>query len=249
MVSGSIFNTRYNNFLSVFNLTADARPMIEIIRDSVMFSGFQDDELKHIDEMLRKVNLKPGEALFQQGQPFKSFYYVNSGIIKLSRLSEDGAEKVIEIIRAKQYFAEALVFMKQPRYPVLATAMKKTELIAIDANKYAGLLHNSIDSCFKLLGSMSQRMHHLVSEIDALTLHSTKSRLASYLVRSLDSSNDSCIDLELPKGIIASRLSMKPETFSRALHRLHESGVITVDKKCIYVNDETRLREIARQEE
>jgi CRP-like cAMP-binding protein len=223
--------------------------MIEIIRDSVMFSGFQDDEVKHMDEMLHKVNLKPGQALFQQGQPFKCFYYVNSGIIKLSRLSEDGAEKVIEIIRPGQFFAEALVFMKQAQYPVLATAMKSTELVAIDATKYAGMLHNSVESCFKLLGSMSQRMHQLINEIDALTLHSTKSRLASYLIKSLDRMPSSCIDLELPKGVIASRLSMKPETFSRALHRLHESGIITVDKKCIQVNDETRLREIARQEE
>jgi CRP-like cAMP-binding protein len=128
--------------------------------------------------------------------------------------------------------------------------MKKTELIAIDSQKYAALLQNSVDSCFKLLGVMSQRIHGLVNDIDSLTLHSSKSRLAGYLVSCLthSSSAGKTIKLELPKGVIASRLSMKPETFSRALHNLDESGIISVEKRQVTVNDELALREIANHE-
>jgi CRP-like cAMP-binding protein len=198
--------------------------------------------------MIHVVHLKPGEALFQQGQAFRSFYFVNSGIIKLSRISEDGAEKVIEIIRPNQFFAEALVFLRSPQYPVMASAMKEAELIAIDAHKYTALLHNSVDSCFKLLGSMSQRIHSLVSDIESLTLHSSKSRLAGYLINCLQHFPSGRINLELPKGVIASRLSMKPETFSRALHSLDETGVISVDKRIVTINDELALRDIANQE-
>lgn len=223
--------------------------VIENLRNTLMFSSFSDEELSHLNEMTHAVHLKAGEALFQQGQAFRSFYFVNSGIIKLSRLSEDGSEKVIELIRCGQFFAEALVFLRSPVYPVIATAMKETELIAIDAKKYAAMLQQSVDSCFKLLGSMSQRIHSLVSDIDALTLHSSKSRLAGYLVNCLSHFPGGTINLELPKGVIASRLSMKPETFSRALHSLDETNVISVNKRVVTINDEQALREIANQEQ
>ena len=223
--------------------------LIEKLRNTVMFSAFHDNELAHLGEMTHTIHLRSGDALFQQGQEFSTFYFVNSGIIKLSRLSEDGSEKVIELIRPEQFFAEALVFLKSPRYPVMATAMKDTELVAIDAQKYAGLLHNSVDSCFKLLGNMSQRIHGLVSDIDSLTLHSSKSRLAGYLINCMGHFPHGVINLELPKGVIASRLSMKPETFSRALHSLDEAGIISVEKRLVKILDEKTLREIANQEQ
>lgn len=213
-----------------------------------MFASFSDEEMVHLKEMIHVVHLKNGESLFQQGQPFRSFYFLNKGIIKLSRLSEDGSEKVIELIREDQYFAEALVFLKAPSYPVMATAMKNSELVAIDATRYAALLQNSIDACFKLLGTMSQRIHRLVSDIDSLTLHSSKSRLAGYLLSNLSLYPNGAVNLELPKGVIASRLSMKPETFSRALHHLDETGIITVDKRIVHINDEQALRDIANHE-
>ena len=131
----------------------------------------------------------------------------------------------------------------------MAPTMKDTELFAIDAQKYAELLHHSVDSCFKLLGSMSQRIHSLVSDIDSLTLHSSKSRLAGYLINCLSYHPKGIINLELPKGVIASRLSMKPETFSRALHSLDESGIINVEKRVVTILDESALREIANQEQ
>jgi CRP-like cAMP-binding protein len=51
------------------------------------------------------------------------------------------------------------------------------------------------------------------------------------------------VDIELPasKHIIASRLNLTPETLSRVLHSLSESGLIRVNGKRITVLDATRL--------
>jgi CRP-like cAMP-binding protein len=48
---------------------------------------------------------------------------------------------------------------------------------------------------------------------------------------------------ELPasKQVIASRLNLTPETFSRILHSLSQAGLITVKGKRITVPDITRL--------
>jgi len=40
-----------------------------------------------------------------------------------------------------------------------------------------------VDTCFLLLGGLSQRLRGLIGEIDNLTLHTATSRLARYLQR------------------------------------------------------------------
>jgi CRP-like cAMP-binding protein len=219
------------------------------LRNTLMFSSFDEKQFKHLNQMTHVLSLAAGESLFQQGQPFSHFYYLKSGIIKLSRLSESGTEKVIELIRDDQYFAEALAFLNSPEYPVMSTAVKDCELIAIDAQKYIDLLKDSTDACFSLMADMSKRIHSLVSDIDALTLHSSKSRVAGYLIKCMNNKHSHTINLELTKTVIASRLSMKPETFSRALHNLSNEGVITVNKRSVQINNEILLMAIANDEE
>ena len=220
----------------------------EQLKSTIMFSDFTEKELVHFDEMVHVSHISKGETLFQQGQAFKSFFYLSDGIIKLTRTAEDGTEKIIEFIRSGNYFAEALAFLNSPAYPVMATAAKDCELVSIDATKYLNLLKGSTDACFNLLASMSKRIHHLVSEIDSLTLHSTKSRVAGYLINCMSTHSQNCFKLELPKAMIASRLTMKPETFSRALHSLDEEDIISLEKSYITVKDEIALRSIANQE-
>jgi CRP-like cAMP-binding protein len=43
--------------------------------------------------------------------------------------------------------------------------------------------------------------------------------------------------LDVPKRLIASRLGIQPETFSRILHRLIDSGVIAVQRRNIEIID------------
>jgi hypothetical protein len=54
--------------------------------------------------------------------------------------------------------------------------------------------------------------------------------------------------LPAAKGVLASRLSMKPETFSRILHNLSVQGVIEVKSSTIEVLQVAKLRELAHLE-
>jgi len=54
--------------------------------------------------------------------------------------------------------------------------------------------------------------------------------------------------LHAPKGALASRLSVKPETFSRILHSLSSKGVIQVKSNRVSVLDPSKLQELAHLE-
>lgn len=220
----------------------------EVLRNTILFSSFDKETLDKIEEMSTIVHLQSENVLFQQGQDSESFYYVMSGLVKLSRLSEDGDEKVIEIIRPGNFFAEALLFLRASKYPVQATAMTDAELVAIDSHKYNCVLKQSNDVMFKLLGAMSKRVHQLVSDIESLTLYSTKSRLAHYLLQNAENNQSLVFSFDLPKNTIASRLSMKPETFSRALHFFEEANLIMIKNKTVQIVDKAALTLFIHQE-
>ena len=115
------------------------------------------------------------------------------------------------------------------QYPVHAVALKPSVVVGINGPHYMGLLRESSDLCIRLMGLMSRRMHWLLNEVDRLTLHNATFRLADYLLEMYESGGQNpVINLAAPKHVIASRLSIKPETFSRILKRLSGNELISV---------------------
>ena len=103
--------------------------------------------------------------------------------------------------------------------------------VITDSAAYLELLRGSTESCFRLMADMSQRLKHLITEIEVLSLQNAAYRLANFLWKRWESERpaDGFIELRVPKGVIASRLSVTPETLSRTLHGFTEQGLIRVD--------------------
>jgi CRP-like cAMP-binding protein len=218
--------------------------MIERLRKAPLLSGLSTEQLAEVAGHALSIHLEEGEWLFRQGDPSRRFYFVDQGLMRLFRLSPAGDEKVIEIISAGQTFAEALMFLQAPRYPVCAAALEPAELIGIDARAFAAMLRQSVDICFVIMGALSRRLHGLIGEIDNLTLHNATSRLARYLLAQVPADR-SGFELEVPKGVLASRLSIQPETLSRVIRHLGQDGIISVQGAQVTLLNRAALTELA----
>lgn len=218
--------------------------MIDELRRAPLLSRLETAQLQRVARHVSRVKLNAEQLLFSQGDSATRFYLLLSGRMRLFRLSPEGAEKVIEIVSPGQTFAEALMFLNAPRYPVCAAALADSELIAIDAVDFAAMLRESVDTCFVLLGALSQRLRGLIGEIDDLTLHTATSRVARYLASHLPPGARS-LELDVRKAVLASRLSVQPETFSRVIKSLSEQNIIRMDGTLVSVLDQRALLEIA----
>ncbi|AUB85467.1 Crp/Fnr family transcriptional regulator [Candidatus Thiodictyon syntrophicum] len=218
--------------------------MIELLRKAPLLSGLSTEQLERVAGHAVAIHLDEGQWLFRQGDPSRRFYFVERGQLRLFRLSPDGVEKVIEIVSPGQTFAEALMFLKAPRYPVCAAALEPTELIGIEAAAFAAMLRESVDTCFVVMGALSRRLRGLIAEIDNLTLHSATSRVARYLLAQVSADRPEFV-LEVPKGVLASRLSIQPETFSRVIRQLTQDGVVAVQGAQVTVRDRAALSDLA----
>jgi CRP-like cAMP-binding protein len=218
--------------------------LIDDLKKSFMFARLSDSQLERVAQHAVRILLDDGELLFQQHEPAGRFYLLIRGQIKLFRLGPNGNEKVIEIVTPCSTFAEALMFLERPTYPVGAQTLQAAEVISIDAADFARMLRESVDTCFMLMGDMSQRLRGMIREIDDLSLSSATCRVAGYLLTK-SSPGGATFELEVPKQTLASRLSVQPETFSRIIRNLSEQGVLAVRGSHVEIGDREQLQRLA----
>ena len=125
-----------------------------------------------------------------------------------------------------------------------AQALTAAKVISLDAPDFVDMLKDSVATCFLLLGDMSQRLRGLLREIDELSLHSATCRVAAYLLQIDPKGNDS-VELPIAKQVLASRLSVKPETLSRIIKQLSDAAIIKVAGNRIDILDRSGLKRIA----
>lgn len=216
-------------------------PVQDSLRDVHLFAPLNAEQTERMRENSREVRLEPGQTLFTRGEPAHRFFVVIEGTLKLSLLSRSGEEKIVNIVEPGQTFAEAVMFMNPAGYPVNASALTEARLVAFENRAFLSLLEKSPALMLELLATMSQRLHGLVREIDELTLHNATYRLVTYLLGH-ERADTHGVRLSIQKQVIASRLSIKPETLSRILARLREQGLVKVSGEHITLLDEDGLR-------
>jgi CRP-like cAMP-binding protein len=209
-----------------------------------LFSRLSDEHLDRVCHHAHIISLAEGKSLFCQGDDVVCFYLVLTGKIKLFRVSPDGNEKIVEFVDQGDSFAEALMFMDRPHYPVNATALTSCKIIGINSQDFKAMLRDSIDTCFLLMGSMSIRLRRLIQEIDTLSLSTGTVRIVTYLLQNSPNGIEN-FDLEIAKSVIASRLSVKPETFSRILKHLHDLDILTINGRNVTIHDRNAMISIS----
>lgn len=210
-----------------------------------MFSEMSTAELDRIAAGTLAVHAAKGETIVHTGDPCTGFHVVVYGQVKLGFASPQGVEKVVEIIRPGQTFGEALMFLDKP-YIVYAQALADSMLVHV--SKQTVLDELSRDPLFarRMLSGLSRRLHGLVRDVEAYTLRSGAERVIGYLLAEMPEppveDGKAEVNLTPGKSVIASRLNMTPEHFSRILHELAESGLIEVSGRTVRVIDLERLR-------
>ena len=210
-----------------------------------LFKELAAPELDRIATGTVELHVPRGEMLFQKGDPTTGFYLVIYGQVKLSFVTPTGQEKVVEIIGPGNSFGEALMFMERP-YIVMAQALADSMLLHISKQTVFDELAREPEFAKKMLAGLSRRLHSLVSDVESYSLQSGTQRVIGYLLRQDDGggAGEGPAKLTLPvaKAVVASRLNLTPEHFSRILHELAEARLISVDGRAITILDATRLR-------
>lgn len=207
---------------------------------------FADMDDAHVEQLLwssRVETLGAGERIYERGQQARHLFVVVEGRVNLALCAKTGDVKVLEILRPGQVLGEAAMFMHGGRYPVTAVAATTVRVARIANRDYLAALRECPDTCLRLIGHLTQRLDRHIHQIEYMTLESATHRLARVLESRLPEDETARAEIELAESRqeLASFLTMKPETLSRALRSLSASGVIEVRGRMLRVLDRAAL--------
>jgi CRP-like cAMP-binding protein len=199
--------------------------------------------LSRIAAGTKRVHAPAGTVLFRSGEPCLGVYIVICGQVKLAFSGSDGAEKIVEIFHTGQSFGEPLMFLEEPHMG-FAETLADSFLLVIGKAALFGILDRNPRFARCMFACLAQRLHRVMADLAAYTLKNGAQRVASYLLREVPADTRSSLDVKLPaaKGVVASRLSITREHFSRVLHELVHAGLIDVSGRVIHIADPERLR-------
>jgi CRP/FNR family transcriptional regulator, dissimilatory nitrate respiration regulator len=190
-----------------------------------LFSGLKREQVSELVAHASVRILDRDTLLFSAGDRADRFFIVVEGAVRLIMLNADGDETVIDIVEAVNTFAEAAMF-GSGRFPVSGEAMPGTRLIVIEAQRLLRKLRDDPSLGLAMLAALGRWQLRLTAELYRLKWLSPTQRLAWYLLRLAEvSAGPARIRLPYRKAIIAGRIGITPESFSRALARLARHGV------------------------
>jgi len=213
------------------------------LRGHHLFAGLSPQQMQRLLAASHVEEYESGQLLFDRGQPAQHFFIVLDGQVNLVLYSKAGEEKIVDILGPGNSFAEAVMFMAAPGYPVSAVAATRSQVARFSSHEYLAILRDSPETCLRMLGHLSQRLHMRIREIEYLTLESATHRLVRHLESRLPPGDADATEITLQESRqeLASRLSMKPETLSRILRHLSDEGAIVVHGRVLQVPDRKRL--------
>lgn len=205
-----------------------------------LFADLSPEQIDGFAQATTELHLPRGRVVVERGEVCSGLHAVIYGDVKLSIVSGTGDEKVVELIGPGQSFGEAPLFMERP-YLTQAETLADSMLLHISAQAIFAHIERDPGFARRLLASMSRRMHGLIADVESYTLHSGSQRIVSYLLKD-DPAQGAQVMLAARKKMIASRLSLSPEYFSRVLHDLAHRGLVGIAGRSITILDIERLR-------
>lgn len=149
-----------------------------------LFQEMTPPELQRLAQGCRLRRMARGDTVFRVGEPCEEFHVTVMGQVKLFALSTAGQEKVIELIGPGQSFAEALMFSDKP-YIINAQVLTDTLLLSVSKEVVVSEIHREPKLALRMLAGMSGRLHGLVRDVQAYSLHTGVQRVIGYLLRDM----------------------------------------------------------------
>ncbi len=193
-----------------------------------LFKSLQDDTLENLIRTASSSMHPKKKILFIHEEKAERFFLIKSGWVKLFRETLEGDQAVIDILTRGHLFGEMSVF-DGGLYPYSAEVVEKSEIISLPTHILKSEIENNHKFAVAFLNAMATSRNRQDHEIEHRVIQNASQRIGCFLLR-LDKNEreEGLIKIHLPydKTLVAARLGMQPETFSRALSKLKkETGI------------------------
>ena len=210
-----------------------------------LFKNLSRDELKELQPYLSLAAVKKKEKIFSEGVPPEWFYIVSKGKVKISKLSQEGKEIILEIISPGDIFGGVAVLRNFP-YPANAVAMEDSEVIKISRKNLMRLVDRFPNLMYCIALQLGDRMKSSYDSLKNIALERVESRIAALLLKlaskvGTETPKGLLIDMRLTKQDIADMVGTTVETSIRTFSKFKKQGLLVDSGGKIVIKDREGL--------
>jgi CRP-like cAMP-binding protein len=212
---------------------------------TALFGELTEAGLRALAERAIERRLARDEVLFIADEEARGLFVIVTGALRAVRDGVDGREQVIHVERAGATIAEIPVFDDRP-YPSTVIAEEETVVLFLDKREVHKLCLDYPQIALSALKILAGRLRKLAELVETISLKDVDQRVARWLWSEAKSTGRRSpkgleIHLRLTHQQIASRVGSVREVVSRALARLQQNGLISIEGRSITIADEEAL--------
>lgn len=218
---------------------------VAALRSSRYFSDLTDGVIEEISLGVSLRRYERDEVLFWEGDPCAGLYIIHKGSLKLFKVSPQGRELIINILREGASLNEVPVF-DRGNNPVSAAALELTEVWLIDVRVLRDALDRHHEMCPAIIESLSANLRLMVQKVEELSFYQVTHRLARLISQLPEEQLSGLASYRLTQNQLAAQLGTVREVVARSLGELERSGAIKVRRRQIEIVDKTVLKSWAQ---
>jgi len=220
-------------------------------RDSMiksrLFGGLPLEHITEIEKIAVAKQFSKGESIFADGDEGRGFYLVVEGTVNVYKLSPDGKEQTLHIVKEGDTIGAVPVFSGKS-FPANARAITKSHLLFFDRKKFIQLITDKPALTMNLLALLAMRLREFTIQVENLSLKEIPGRLAAYLLYlSQEQESRNLIKLNISKAQLANILGTGPESLSRVLGNMKSRKIIEEEGANIRLLNRELLEQLAEK--
>ena len=220
---------------------AEVTERVEALRKIPLFSGLDMNTLSDLADLLIDRRYPRNSMIFEEGVSGDYMYVIQQGEVKISKLSDDGREKILEILGPGAFFGEMALLDRGPR----SASVKSTQacvLLALSRHDFLALLRESPEISLELMRELSLRVRETDEQIRGLLFERVEGRtrrlLRKLALEPVDGRPDRRATAPTTHQQLADQVGTSRETITRVLKELRVDGWLEQDGKRYLVSVE-----------
>jgi CRP/FNR family transcriptional regulator, cyclic AMP receptor protein len=219
-----------------------------VLKTQSVFAACPDPVIDEIMRHAKHSKVSKGQPVCRQNEPGDSMMVVLSGSFKVTTVTTEAKEVVLNFLKSGAMIGEIACFDGGER-TANVIALESCEIVSFYRRDLLPILHKSPEAMMALIEGLTGRLRNMISLVDSYSLE-TSARVASSLVRLAEEHGQSgrqgtTIDVKLSQSDLGSHLGLTRETVSRTLGKFRDLGLADTRGMSIIVLDLDGLRDIA----
>lgn len=212
--------------------TTRTREAVDSLRAIPLFSRVAEADLEQIASHLISRRYPRNTTIVEEGLPGDFMYIIREGRVKVTKLSEDGREKILELLDAGSFVGEMALLERAPRSASVKT-LSAARVLALSRADFLGLLRKSPDLAMAVVQELSRRLRLVNEQASSLSFQRVEDRTKGLLERLAEAPHPEGgrVTPPLTHQQMADMIGTSRETVTRVLKELKQSGWLRQEGK------------------